>query len=278
MLRFHQGLIAMLLFSGSVYAEDSNKKMNISGSLTFVSDYVLRGATNYPEKSDVTLQGVLTLSYDNIYVSYFGSKLGYSFSELQHKNKILNDPQLTDREKTAGIDALTKPSSDYYEHDLILGYKTSLDKWDLDFNLATYLYPGGENTTSVEMGIFLNRLLNDSIGNSINFTLQTYLNDVVYANQLDTYLTLSYLHPLPNNFSLGLSSAFSYFNDNGKYEGGLFLNTTEDFAWRFSAVELSRPILKDQNALVSMKYMFGGENRSGEAQKNMPVFSVSYNF
>jgi len=270
--------MVMLLFSNSIYAEESNKKMNISGSLTLASDYVLRGATNYPEKSDATLQGVLTLSYDNIYVSYFGSKLGYSFSEMQHKNKILTDPNLTDREKTENIDTLRKPSSDYYEHDLILGYKTSLDKWDLDFNIATYLYPGGENTTSVEMGIFLNRLLSDSIGNSINLTFQTYLNDVVYANQLDTYLTLSYIHPLINNFSLSLSSAFSYFNDNGKYEGGSFLNTTEDFAWRFTAVELSRPILKDQSALVSMKYIFGGENRSGEAQKNMPIFSMSYNF
>ena len=278
MLRFHQSLMAMLLFSNSIYAADTNRKINISGSLTLVSDYVLRGATNYPEKSDATLQGVLTLSYDSIYVSYFGSKLGYSFSEMQHKNKILTDPNLTDREKTENIDVLRKPSSDYYEHDLILGYKTSLDKWDLDFNMATYLYPGGKNTTSVEMGIFLNRLLNDRIGNSINLTLQTYLNDVVYASQFDTYLTLSYLHPLINNFSLGLSSAFSYFNDNGKYEGGSFLNTTEDFAWRFTAVELSRPILKDQSALISMKYIFGGENRSGEGQKNMPVFSVSYNF
>lgn len=279
MKKFNYFVCGFSILTCSVYAQEvDNKALNISGSLVLVSDYVARGLTNNPENSEATLQAFLTFSKSNLYFKYIGSKIDYSFSELQRADQINKNDALSDSQKSELKDRIKSSSANHYEHDLIVGYKTKLDKWNVDFNVATYLYPGGENTTGIEAGFFANRILNTDTRNSINLSAQTFLNDTVYMNQFDTYFTLGYVHPLSKDFNLGLSSAFSYFGNDGKYERGLFLNTTKDFVFRFAAVELSRKISMDHNAFASFKYIFGGENRSGEKQKNMPVFSLSYVF
>ncbi|APX62797.1 TorF family putative porin [Acinetobacter schindleri] len=236
------------------YADDAKvKPIEASGNLSVVSKYVSRGLTNAPENDDVAVQAALNLAYGNFYIGYWGSTLGYSYAEVQGRSGH---------------------RSDKFEHDFLLGYTYSSENYDWDLWNATYYYPGGENTTGNELGLNVSRALNDQT--SIGASVSTYLYDVAYANQGDTFYTLNLSHQLNDRLNASVTAAGSYFNDEGKYEGGELGDTEKQFAFRYASAGLSYALLPQLSA--SGEYIFGGYDRYDDKQRNLAVFALSYDF
>lgn len=272
---------AIFLFgiASSVFAEESTaSKLNVSGNVSVVSAYVSRGGTNGPENDDTTLQAYLRADYQGWYTAYWVSKLGYSFTETQQQVAIGQDDTLTAAQKEQAVSQLNISSAHFYEHDFFVGYTNTWQDWTYDANVAAYYYAGGEDTTGVEAGIFVQRDLSPTLKNNIRIGVQTYLNDTVYMNQWDSYLSVDYSQPLAQGFDLGLSTGISKYQDKGKFEGGTFLNTQKDWVFRHASVQLSHSLFNEPKATGWLRYIVGGENRAGVSQKNMVVAGMRYSF
>lgn len=232
---------------------DESKPISVNGNLSLVSSYVSRGLTNSPENDETSFQAALNVSYGNFYLAYWGSTLGYSFRELQGGKSY---------------------SGDKFEHDFIGGYV--FDYKDIKFDIwdAFYYYQGGVNTTSNEFGIRLTKPIYDK--GTLVFGIATYLNDAIYMNKWDTYATLDYTHKINDKFNVAVSAAASYFNDNGRYEGKGFLDTKKHLTFRFASTQLNYTL--SENTSLFGQYIFGGYDRSGNKQKNKPVFGITYSF
>lgn len=233
--------------------QETNSPIQFDGYVTLTSKYISRGLTNAPENDDLAIQTGLNLSYNNFYVGYWGSTLGYSYAELQGDK----------RRKT-----------DKLEHDFIVGYSFDTGRTNWNIWNATYFYPNASNTTSNEMGVTATHQFNDKI--SLSTSLSAYTYDVVYANQGDTYLNVIYTHQLNDKLSATASAAASYFNDNGKYEGLELGDTKREFAYRFSSIGLDYALTPELG--LSGQYIFGGKNRYNEKQKNLGVVAFTYSF
>lgn len=164
--------------------------------------------------------------------------------------------------------------SDKFEHNFLLGYTHSSENYDWDLWNATYYYPGGKHTTGNELGLNISRALNDQT--SIGASVSTYLYDVAYANQGDTFYTLNLNHQLNDRLNASITAAGSYFNDEGKYEGGELGDTEKQFAFRYASAGLSYALLPQLS--VSGEYIFGGYDRYDDKQRNLAVFALSYDF
>lgn len=249
------GLILCGILAGinstNAFAED--EKLNFSGNITVVSDYIARGLTNAPENHNTALQATLTAAYGNYYASYWGSTLGYSFRELQGGKSY---------------------SGDQFEHNFIFGYAFDYKGLTLDIWDATYYYQGGKHTTSNELGITITKPVSDK--GSLALAVSTYLNDAIYMNTGDTYTTLSYTHQLTDKLSGTAGVAASYFKDDGKYEGQGFLDTKNDFTFRFATARLDYALTEQIG--VFGQYYLGGYDRSDVKQKNAPVFGLIFSF
>lgn len=280
MNKFSVLLGSLALSPALLFAQEpeSQDQVKFSGWLSVVSAYVSRGGTNSPENDDTVLQGYVNANYKGLYAAYWMSKLGYSFSEIQDKVAIGSNSQLSDEQKQQALADLKTPSSDYYEHDFFVGYSNKYKDWNYDLNVATYYYPGSDHTTGVEAGVSAGRTINPAIGNSFRVGAQTYFNDTVYMNQWDSYFSLDYSHPLPQGFQLDLSTGVSYYQDNGKFEGGTFLNTEKDWVFRHASAQVSHSLFNNDKARGWLKYVVGGENRAGVDQKNMLVAGMRYHF
>lgn len=233
--------------------ETQENKISVNGSISLVSDYISRGLTKYIENEGATLQGSLTVGYDNFYATYWGSPIGYSFRELQ------------------GGEA---QSSDKFEHNFILGYtwdykNVAFDLWD-----ATYYYQGGDHLASNELGLTVTAPISEK-GTIVSST-SVYLNDSYYMSQGDTYATVNYIHQLTDTTSVTLGVAGSYFIDDGKYEGQGVLDTQTDFTYRFSTIRADHSL--NDHLGVFAQYYFGGYDRSDIKQPNKPVFGLTYSF
>lgn len=247
-------LTTVVLSSGYIYAEETpTEKIEVSGNITVVSAYVSRGLTNAVENDDISIQPYLSASYKNAYVAYWGSPLNYSFKEIQ--DNIHN-------------------SSYRFEHNLIAGYLfdyagLSFDLWD-----AFYYYPSAKDGTSNELGLRVTKTFADE--SLLTLGASVFLYDVIYMNQGDLFISADYIKPLSDKWNLALGLGFSSFQDNGKFEGNDFLNTQKDFVWRYASAQLDYSI--NDSTSVFYKYIIGGEDRSGIAQKNKGVIGLTYVF
>ena len=248
----YKTILATALTLGVTQAH-SETKNPWSGKIDVVSQYVSRGLTNAPENDDVTFQVGLNLELDQFYAFYWGSTLNYSFREIQTG-------------KGQGSDQL--------EHDFGLGYRFDAFGWNIDVWDALYYYQGGENTTGNEFGVTFSKTVNEK--SQLDIGMTTYLYDVVYMNQWDTYLQLRYHYQITEKFGTAFTAGLSYFNDDGQYEGQDFLDTKTDFAFRFAAAELNYSLHPKITAYSQLIY--GGHDRSDVKQKNQMLFGLNYAF
>lgn len=230
--------------------------VKLSGYVRAVSAYVSKGGTNSPENDSATLQGSLTAKYNNAYVSWWGSKLGYSWKENNTS------------------------SANSYEHDFIVGYSNTYNDFNYDVYLNTIYYPGGKNTTGMALNAIVSHELSPALKNSASVSVETYLNNVTYMNQGDTYVGFGYSQPLPQDFKLDLETGWNFYRSGaGKYNAGInkLDEKSKDIVWRYGSIQLSHSVInKDITAWV--KYVIGGQNRFGEDQKNMAVMGAQFNF
>ena len=243
-----------VLLSGYSYAESSaDEGIQISGNIAVVSSYVSRGLTNAVENDDISIQPYLSANYKNAYVAYWGSPLNYSFKELQ--DNITN-------------------SSYRFEHNLIAGYLfdyagLSFDVWD-----AFYYYPSTKNGTSNELGLRVTKTFADE--SLVTFGASVFLYDVIYMNQGDSFFTADYIKPINDKWNLALGVGFSYFQDDGKFEGNDYLDTQKEFVWRYASAQVDYNL--NDSTSIFYKYIVGGEDRAGIDQKNKGVLGLTYFF
>lgn len=244
--------ILFCIFGAPAYAEE-DKKINVSGQIDLVSKYISRGLTNNPEDDNLAVQLTLNAGYENFYIGYWGSTLDYSFPEFEgHKRK----------------------RKDQFEHDFILGYNKKFGDWNWNVWSATYYYSGGKHTTSNELGLTLNRDLTDKT--QLTTSVSTYLYDVAYANQGDTFMTLQLDHQLNDRLQARVKTTASYFQDHGKYEGKELGNTEKNLAFRYASLGLNYEFYK--NFKVSGEYILGGYDRYDDKQRNLGIVGLTYQF
>jgi len=131
--------------------EDAESRLSFSGNISVASAYINRGMTNFPENEDVAIQSFLKLNYQNFYISFFNSKLGYSFSEIQKEEYLYRqaetqiNPALPAEEYEQALyqayrhlsqNAKKVSNFSYYENDFFIGYENSYAKLDYDVNLS----------------------------------------------------------------------------------------------------------------------------------------------
>ncbi|WP_216936107.1 MULTISPECIES: TorF family putative porin [unclassified Acinetobacter] len=226
--------------SSFTFAEEPAAEHTVSGNISVLSSYNLRGITNTPENKNATLQGGLDYNHaSGFYAGWWGSTLDY------------------------GDDL---PNA--FENDFYAGYNGSINEdWGYTAGLTYYYYYDIGNTGSNGFETMLGLTYQD-----FGLTAQTLLEDLDWGNAGDTYLKGTYSYALPKDFSLDTALGLYIYAKDGDIKG-----TENSFGFRHFDIGLSKP-LADTGITASMNYIFGGYNRFEDKQKNKVVFGLGYSF
>ncbi len=223
-------------FVSSVQAED----YSYSGNIGVFSKYVLRGIhAGGGESAGPAVQGGLDMEHSSgVYVGYWGSSLGYA-----------------DESGEAG-----------FENDFYLGYAGEASGVSYGLSVIYYNYLQIDDADAPEV------VLSAGYG-PVSFGAQILLDDVVWGNTGDTYLTLGYDADLPKDFSVGVSLGYYLYEDSGD-----FIDSSElDSGFRHFNVTLSHPI-GTTGADMSITGIYGGVDRQDTDQGATAVLGISYAF
>lgn len=249
--------LAISLSSATAFAPTAAQaESSATGNIGVHSMYLLRGIGE--ENDDTAVQGGLDYVHDSgFYVGWWGSNLGYAYSN------------------TSGVDL----DENGFENDFYGGYAGTAGDISYKLGLIQYYYIDVDDSDLTE---FL-----ANVGYA-GFTLQAQylLNDGWWGNDGDTYLTLGYSLPLPNDFTLGASLGWYLYDDATNPEmcgtdplTGAALNcTTSDDGYRHLNLTLSHPIAST-GANMYVQYTDAGEDRTGnDDYDDKVVFGVTYGF
>ncbi len=262
-----------------------------TGHLDWVTKYVLRGATttygngpalgnkgaDAPESDTPALQwGVDYVDASGWYVGYWASKINYSYKQL---GDSYSDRTITDFQDDKSI-----------ENDLYGGYSGKLGELTYTAGVTGYVYYNGKNSNALETKLGI------AYG-AFGLYAQTLLDDVVWGNKGDTYITATFSQPLPYDITLSLNLGYYIYNKEGKYLGthdgelGVDCGAGQAFvvngcydgnrptssAFRHFIAGLSQPIGKT-GFVWSVQGILGGENRYDIKQQTRAVGMISYTF
>lgn len=215
----------------------------VTGNISAVSKYVLRGITNNAENDNTTIQGGLDYSHGSgLYAGYWGSNLDYG----------------------------NTTTATGFENDFYAGYKFKAGPLDLNVGAIYYLYTEVDDSDAPE-AVF-------GVGmGPVTLGVKYLLDDVAWGNDGDIYATLDYAQDLPNNFKLAATYGHYFYDDDDAGNPVLAGPTTVDDGFRHLNVTLSHPVAKDA-ATMSITYIVGGEDRSGTDQKDAVVLGLSTTF
>ncbi len=217
----------------------------VTGNISAVSKYVLRGITNNAENDNTAIQGGLDYSHaSGVYAGYWGSNLDYGTP--------------------------TTPTVTGFENDFYAGYKFNAGPLALNIGAIYYLYTEVDDSDAPE-AVF-------SVGmGPVTLGVKYLLDDVAWGNDGDIYATLDYSQDLPNNFKLAASYGHYIYDDDDAGNPVLAAPTTVDDGFRHLNVTLSHPVAKDA-ATMSVTYIVAGEDRSGVEQKDAVVLGLATSF
>ena len=231
--------------SSFTFAEEPVAEHTVSGNISVLSSYNLRGITSAPENKGATLQGGLDYNHaSGFYAGWWGSTLDYSDYGFENNGSE-------------------------FENDFYAGYNGSIND-DLGYTVGlTYYYyydVGNSDSNGFETNLGLTY-------KDFGVTAQTLLEDTAWGNAGDTYLKATYSYALPQDFSLDTALGLYAYEKSGDFIEG----TTESFGFRHFDIGLSKP-LGDTGVTASMNYILGGYDRFDEKQKNKVVFGLGYSF
>jgi uncharacterized protein (TIGR02001 family) len=216
----------------------------LSGNVSVVSKYILRGGTAAAESDVATLQGGFDYSTGpGIYVGYWGSGLSYG-----------NAGDVTEGANTG------------FENDIYAGWAGDVGPVSLDFGAIYYYYLNVEDSNAPEIA--------GSVGfgpASVGFKYLT--DDVAWGNQGDIYWTLSAEFGLPNDFTLGGTVGYYTYEETGEFD----TTTGDKNGLKHVDIVLSHPI-GDTGADMSLTYVIGGKDRDDNNLPDGTVLSVGYGF
>jgi uncharacterized protein (TIGR02001 family) len=219
----------------------------LTGNIAVVSKYVLRGittdASGTSESDGAALQAGLTYAMDSgLYVGWWGSSLDYV---------VTTDPTST----TTG-----------FENDISVGYSMGLGKdMTLDFGGVYYYYIDVDNADVLEPYV------NFTFG-PVTVGAKVLTDDVIWGNEMDTYLTAAYTQKLPSDFTFKGVLGFYMYEKNGKYLPETAASESSGF--RHLDLTLTHPLGKT-GLDMSVTYVLGGQDRYGVDQKDTMVLGLS---
>lgn len=271
--------------------DDAAPASTFTGHVDWVSKYVLRGASktygngpalgnsgaDAPESDTPAVQwGVDYVDASGWYVGYWASQINYSYEQL---GKSYSDRSITDFQKDNSI-----------ENDLYGGYNFKSGDFTYTAGLTGYVYYNGEHADALEtkLGVAYGQF---------GLNAQTLLNDVVWGNKGDTYITATFTQPLPWNITFTANLGYYIYAKEGKYLGtkdtlsGVECAAGEAFvvngcyegnspvssAYRHFIVGLSQPIGKT-GLVWTLQGILPGENRYGVRQQSQGIAQISYTF
>jgi len=282
--------ICALALSAPVFA-DETPATTITGHVDLVSKYILRGATSTygngaplgnaggdaPESDKAVAQWGADVVFSSGWsAGYWASMINYSYKQL---GDSYSDRNITDFQKDKSI-----------ENDFYGAYAGTAGDLGYSVGMTGYYYINGSNANALETKLGLTY-------GAVSLNAQTLLNDVVWGNQGDTYLTLVYTKTLPYKITftgtlgayvyqksgkfLGTEDTYSHtacaageaFVDNGCFAG----NTPKSSEFRHLTLGFGGPF-GDSPISWNAQYIIGGKNRFGIDQKDQFLGGLTYNF
>lgn len=244
--------IILSTVSGFAFAEEKKSSPlpgNVTGNISLLSSYDLRGITNTPENDKVTVQAGLEYAHPTgFYLGYWGSTLGYSLTDFD-----------TDAGQYTGRNA--------FENDFNIGYRGKINP-DLGYTIGGTYYYYYESDAKVN---YFETLLGMNYKN-LAVTAQTATQNVSTANRGDTYFLASYSQPLPYDFTGRAALGAYLYGKNNKN-----LETSDSFGFRHLTLGLTHA-LGNTGANMNLDYIVGGYDRMDVKQKNKVVVGLSYSF
>jgi uncharacterized protein (TIGR02001 family) len=262
-----------------------------TGHIDWVTKYVLRGVTttygngpalgnkgaDAPESDTPAVQwGVDYVDSSGWYAGYWASQINYSYEQL---GKSYSDRSITDFQKDNSV-----------ENDLYGGYSGKIGDFTYTAGMTGYVYYNGEHADALETKLSI------AYG-PVALNAQTLLNDVVWGNKGDTYITATFTQPLPYDISLSFNFGYYLYNKEGKYLGthddelGVDCGSGQAFVvngcydgnrpssggFRHFIIGLTQPIGKT-GIVWNVQGILPGENRYGIKQQTQAVGMISYTF
>lgn len=242
--------LLLLTLTGSALLAPGLASADMTGNISVVSKYVLRGITNNTENDGAALQG--GFDYTNasgFYAGWWGSNLDYA----------------------------SAPTTTGFENDFYAGWGGKAGDVSYSLGLIQYYYMEIDDSNLTEFV--------PTVGyGPVTLGAKYLLSDGAWGNQGDIYWTLHYATQLPSDFKLGaVVGYYTYEKDdndklcsaNNKSSGcGI---TKKSSAFRHIDLTLSHPIGKT-GADMSVTYTLGGKDRTGTDQRDIVVFGVKYGF
>lgn len=215
----------------------------VTGNIGIVSKYVLRGITATTENNGAAVQGGFDYAHESgLYAGYWGSSLSYP-----------------------GIDS-TPTTDAEFENDIYAGWAGAAGPVSLNAGLIYYYYMDTKNANGSEFS--------GSIGaGPVTLGVKYLLEDLLWGNQGDTYVTIGGSQPLPNDFTVGVTVGYYFYTS----EGDFIADTPESSGFRHLDLALSHPI-GETGADMSITYTLGGDDRNGVDQQDTVVLGVKYGF
>ncbi len=215
----------------------------LSGNISVVSKYVLRGVQKTPESNVPALQGGFDASHSSgLYAGYWASNLSYS----------------------SNVD-------NGYENDFYAGYAGSAAGVNFGIGVIQYLYIDVEDSNGTEA------VANLGYG-PVTVQAQYLTNDVAWGNSGDIYWTANAGFGLFKDFSMDVSLGYYTYSD--KDSGNEFIpdDTTKiTSGFRHLNLTLTHPI-GDTGADMTVTAIFGGKTRDDTDQGATGVLGISYGY
>lgn len=246
-------VIALSMLSYSAFANNNEIKVpygTITGNAGIVTKYIYRGGV---ENNDLAAQGGIAYNHQSgISLGYWGSTLDYNPG---HEEK-----------------------SNGFEHDLYIAYGHELNpNWSYKLQATAYIYHNA-NKTIADSGEKRDITSYDVAANltykNLTAGAAVVVADSAASNAGDTYISASYSHALPQDFSLNGSVGGTAYNSS---RDDAVVTTTKDFAFNEARLGVSKSFA-NTGLVASLDYVIGGENRLGEDYKDHVVFGLNYQF
>lgn len=238
-------LVTASAIAASVFALPATSAADeLSGNVSVVSKYILRGGTADAESDVPTLQGGFDYASDvGVYVGYWGSGLDYG-----------------------NVGAKTDSANTGFENDIYAGWSGDLGPVNLDVGLIYYYYLNVEDSDTAEVAA--------SVGwGPISFGLKYLTDDVAWGNAGDTYFTLGGELGLPKDFTLGATIGYYMYEETGEFD----TTTGDKDGLKHIDFVLSHPI-GETGADMSLTYVYGAKDRNDNDLPDGMVLSVGYGF
>jgi uncharacterized protein (TIGR02001 family) len=221
-----------------------NAQAELSANIGVVSKYMFRGVE---ESGGPAVQGGIDYAHESgFYAGWWASSLGYTDTSDSISN-------------STGV-----------ENDFYVGYETEVGDFTIGGAVYQYYYIDVDDADATEIEVY-------GGWGPLSLSVTYNATDVVWSNSGDIYVALGYEAALPYGFDFGATLGYYNYDDDDAGNSKADLGTTESGNMQHLDLTLSRAIA-DTPATMSVTYMIGGKDRSGEDIDDTLILGLTYEF